>query len=330
MSGALLAVHEAEALVTRTLMRCRTGEANAASVARALVWAEANGLKGHGLSRLPSYAAQAKVGKVDGHAEPAVTRPKPGALLVDAAHGFAYPAIDRAVAALPEMARAQGVAAAAIRRSHHCGAAGAPVEALAASGLVALLFANTPAAMAPWGGTRAVYGTNPIAFACPLPGREPIVVDLSLSKVARGNILAAKQRGEAIPEGWANDAEGRPTTDADAALGGTMVPIGDAKGTALALMVELLAAGLTGATFAADATSFLDDKGGPPGTGQLIVAFDAGAFGGGAERFAALAAMIEGQPGARLPGARRLALRGKAGAEGLLVPQALLAEIERA
>ena len=143
---------------------------------------------------------------------------------------------------LPEIAREQGVAAAAIRRSHHCGAAGHPVEALAEAGLVALLFANTPAAIAPWGGKLPVYGTNPIAFACPLPGRAPIVVDLSLSKVARGNILAAKQKGEPIPEGWALDADGEPTTDAAAALKGTMLPLGDAKGTALALMVELLRA----------------------------------------------------------------------------------------
>ena len=148
---------------------------------------------------------------------------------------------------LPAVARAQGVAAAAIRRSHHCGAAGHPVERLGRSRAWSrMMFANTPAAIAPWGGSKAVFGTNPIAFACPLAGRAPIVIDLSLSKVARGNIMAAKQRGETIPEGWALDADGKPTTDPDAALRGTMVPMGDAKGTALALMVEMLAAGLTG------------------------------------------------------------------------------------
>ena len=177
-------------------------------------------------------------------------------------------------------------------------------------------------------GSRAVFGTNPIAFACPLPGREPIVVDLALSKVARGNIVAAKGRGEPIPEGWALDPEGRPTTDADAALRGTMVPLGDAKGTALALMVELLAAGLTGATYAADASTFLDTDGGPPGTGQLFVAFDPDAFGAGAlERFAALATSIEEQPGARLPGSRRLENRRRAAEEGISVADGLLAQI---
>src|SRR5215203_1450825 len=175
---AALTLAEAEEIVVAALMRANTSEPNAGSVARALVRAEAEGLKGHGLSRVPTYAAQARVGKIDGFATPQVTRPKPAA-----------------VAALPEAARAQGVAVAPIRRSHHAGAAGHPVEALAEAGLVALLFANTPAAIAPWGGSVGVFGTNPIAFACPLPDRAPIVVDLSLSKVARGNILAAKQKG---------------------------------------------------------------------------------------------------------------------------------------
>ena len=325
----VLSLEEAQRLVTDALVRCRTSEMNAASVARALVAAEADGLKGHGLSRVPSYAAQAKVGKVDGFATPAVTRPAPGVVAVDAAHGFAYPALDAALAALPEITRAQGVAVAPIRRSHHCGAAGHAVERLAEAGLVGLLFANTPAAIAPWGGSRAVFGTNPIAFACPVEGAAPIVVDLSISKVARGNILAAKQKGEPIPEGWALDEHGRPTTDPAAALKGTMLPLGDAKGTALALMVELLAAGLTGATYAAEASSFLDAEGPPPGTGQLILALDPIRLGGPGtlQRFAALAEAITAQEGARLPGARRLALRRKAAAEGLTVADSLLAEI---
>jgi (2R)-3-sulfolactate dehydrogenase (NADP+) len=324
-----LPLEEARELVAQTLMRCRTSADIADAVARALVAAEADGLKGHGLSRVPSYAAQAKVGKVDGFATPSVAHPRAGIVAVDAANGFAYPAIDVAVAALPQAARASGIAAATIRRSHHCGVAGHPVERLAQGGLVALMLANTPAAIAPWGGSRGVFGTNPIAFACPLPERPPIVVDLSLSKVARGNILAARQRGERIPEGWALDAAGRPTTNPDDALGGTMLPLGDAKGTALALAVELLAAGLTGANFASEASSFLDAEGAPPGTGQVIIAFDPEAFAGSGTfaRFAALAAAIESQPGARLPGARRIAARRKAQHQGLTVDDALLAEI---
>lgn len=325
---ATLTLTEAEALAADALVRCGTLEPAARSVARALVGAEADGLKGHGLSRVAPYAAQVRAGKVVGDALPRAERPRPGLLAVDAAHGFAYPAIDLALEALPTMAREQGIAAAGIRRSHHCGAAGRPVEALAEQSCVALLFANTPAAMAPWGGRRAVFGTNPLAFACPLPGRAPIVVDLALSKVARANIVGAAKRGEAIPEGWALDAEGHPTTDAKAALAGTMVPLGDAKGTALALMVEVLAAGLVGARFADEASSFLDAEGDPPGTGQLIIAIDAAALSPHApERFAALAGAIEGQDGARLPGARRLGLRQRAAEAGLDLPDALVAEI---
>jgi (2R)-3-sulfolactate dehydrogenase (NADP+) len=324
-----LTLAEGEELVVRTLTRCRTDAANARSVARALVGAEAEGQKGHGLSRLPSYAAQAKIGKVDGFAKPELAWSRPAAAMVDAMNGFAYPAIDLSVAALPQAARDNGLAAAAINCSHHCGVVGHPVEQLAQTGLMALMFANTPAAIAPWGGAKAVFGTNPIAFSCPLPDNPPIVVDLSLSKVARGNILAAKQKGEKIPVGWALDVAGKPTTDPTAALAGTMLPLGDAKGTALALMVELLAAGLSHANFAAEASSFLDAKGPPPGTGQLLIAFDASAFGGTLDHFAALAASIEAQPGARLPGARRLAARAKAAREGVTVTDALLAEIAK-
>jgi (2R)-3-sulfolactate dehydrogenase (NADP+) len=322
-----LTIVQAVDLVAQTLERCRTGPDNARCVARALAAAEADGLTGHGLSRLPSYAAQAKAGKVDGFAVPQTRRPRPGAAMIDAGYGFAFPAIALAESILPEMARSAGIACAGITRSHHCGAAGHPVERLAQAGLVAMLFANTPGAIAPWGGAKPAFGTNPIAFACPLPGAPPIVVDLSLSKVARGNILAARQKGERIPIGWALDASGAPTADPDAALAGTMVPLGDAKGTALALMVELLAAGLTGANYAAEASSFLDAQGPPPGTGQLIIAFDPDAFDGGLAHFARLAAMIEAQPGARLPGTRRLAARAEAQRDGLSVGDALLRDI---
>ena len=161
MTDKTIPITEAEALVAAALVRCRTGEANAAVVARALVAAEADGLKGHGLSRVASYAAQAKVGKIDGFATPIATQPRPAVLVVDAAHGFAYPALDLAIARLPEITRAAGVASAAIHRSHHAGVAGAPVERLAEQGFVALLFANTPAAMAPWGRTCGRFRHEP-------------------------------------------------------------------------------------------------------------------------------------------------------------------------
>jgi (2R)-3-sulfolactate dehydrogenase (NADP+) len=314
-----LSFADAERKVAEVFTAAGASAANAASVAQALITAEADGLKGHGLSRVPTYLAMLKSGKIDGQAVPIARQPKPGVLAIDAAHGFAYPAIDLAVVELPELARRQGVVAAPIRRSNHCGAAGFHVERLAEQGLVALLFANTPGAIAPWGGSKPVFGTNPIAFAAPMPGREPLVIDMALSKVARGPIVAAKQKGQSIPEGWALDADGKPTTDPAAALAGTMVPLGDAKGATLAMMVEILAAALVGTHFAFQASSFLDAEGGPPDTGQLILAIDPQSMGGNwfAERMRLLAQAIEEQPGTRLPGMRRYGLRAKARAEGI-------------
>ena len=319
---------EAEALVAGALERNRTAKDNARVVAKALVLAEADGIKTHGLLRTAFYAAQAKAGKVDGFATPSAKKPRPGVAVIDANNGFAYPAIEVALSLLPKMTAECGIAAAGIGRSHHCGAVGHHAERLADAGLVALFFANGPAAMAPWGGKTAVFGTNPIAFACPLEGREPIVVDLSLSKVARGNVMAAAKKGEPIPEGWALDVDGNPTTDANVALAGTMVPLGDAKGTALALMVELIAAGMTGSNFAAEASSYFDAEGPPSMTGQFIIAIDPAVFASGVERFAVLARSIEDQQGARLPGMRRYALRKKAETAGLAVSDALLAELK--
>jgi (2R)-3-sulfolactate dehydrogenase (NADP+) len=319
---------EAEALVAGALERNRTSKENARVVAKALVLAEADGIKTHGLLRTAFYSAQAKAGKVDGFATPNAKKPRPGVLTIDANNGFAYPAIDLALNALPEMTAASGIGAAGVGRSHHCGAIGHHVERLADQGLVAMFFANGPAAMAPWGGKTAVFGTNPIAFACPLPDRKPIVIDLSLSKVARGNVMAAAKKGEPIPEGWALDMDGKPTTDANTALAGTMMPLGDAKGTALALMVELIAAGLTGSNFAAEASSYFDAEGPPSMTGQFIIALDPAVFASGVERFAVLARSIEEQDGARLPGMRRYVLRRRAEVEGLAVGDTLLAELK--
>lgn len=330
MPDTVMSPDDAADLVRRALEASDVAEGNARAVAEALVAAEIDGQKGHGLSRVASYAAQARSGKVDGHAVAQVERKAPAFLRVDAGHGFAYPALDRAIEALVPLAADTGIAAAGVTRSHHCGQLARHVERLADRGCVALMVANTPKAMAPWGGSAPLFGTNPIAFAAPRPGGAPIVIDLSLSKVARGKVMAAAKAGEAIPEGWALDADGNPTTDPNAALKGTMVPAADAKGAALALIVEILAATLTGASHSFEASSFFEAEGQPPGVGQMLIAFDSARVGGkgyGA-RIRALVEAIEAQEGARLPGARRLELRARALAEGLTVAPALVAEIE--
>jgi (2R)-3-sulfolactate dehydrogenase (NADP+) len=323
-----ITIEALEALISAALAASRTSPANASSVARALTQAETDGQKGHGLSRVPTYAAQARAGKVDGYAVPSLHQSRPATLMVDAGHGFAFPAFDLAIDRLPELARTNGIAAAGFVRSHHFGVVGRHVERLAETGLLALAFGNTPRAIAPWGGKRALYGTSPLAFAAPQRDAPPLVVDMALSQVARGKILTAAQRGEPVPADWAVDEDGRPTTDAKAALKGALQPIGGAKGAALALMVEVLAVALTGARFGFEASSFFDAEGPPPGVGQLLVAIDPGAFAGREQfldRIGALAGMIDAD-GARLPGSRRLALRAKAAREGLQVDAALLAE----
>ena len=209
-----LPIEDAETLVANALIASGAAPAPALSTARALVGAEIDGQAGHGLSRVGSYCAQVAAGKVTGDAVPTVDRRLPGWIAVDAAHGFAFPAFDLAIDAVSAAAAETGIATAAVFRSHHCGQAGRHVERLADRGCVGLLFANTPEAMAPWGGSKPLFGTNPIAFAAPRRDAESLVIDLSLSTVARGKVMAAARKGEPIPEGWALDADGNPTTAA--------------------------------------------------------------------------------------------------------------------
>ena len=151
--------------------------------------------------------------------------------------GLPIQPLDLAISELTTLAKETGIAAASIFRSHHFGQAGYHAERLAGNGLVALVFGNSPKAIAPWGGSKGIFGTNPIAFAAPRTNNPPLLIDLSLSKVARGKVMVAQQRGESIPDDWALDENGQPTTDPGAALQGTMLPMGGAKGAALVLMV---------------------------------------------------------------------------------------------
>ena len=324
-----LSLAEAEALCTRALVASNTSESNARSTAQALVSAQADGQLGHGLSRVPSYSAQARSGKVDGHATPSLEQVTPALIRIDARSGFAYPAIDLACDHLPVMAAELGIATASVYHSHHLGQAGAHAERLANEGLAAMVFSNSPKAITFWGGRQPTMGTNPIAFAAPRAGHEPLVIDMSLSKVARGKVLAAKRAGETIPASWALDAAGQPTTDPEAAMQGSMLPIGDAKGAALVLMVEILAAALTGSRFGYEASSFFDGEGEPPHVGHVLIAFNPDMMSGGGfdSRLADILSELERTDGARLPGSRRLANRARAASEGLEIPPGLHAEI---
>lgn len=330
MSAAVaLSLVDAERLAATALMRAGVSETAAHSTARALVAAERDGQKGHGLSRVSSYVGQVRCGKVKTDASPLVRRLSPSATLIDAGHGFAFPAIDLAVEELETLARKSVIAMAAIRRSHHFGQAGAHVERLAEKGFVAFMFGNSPKAMAFWGGKAPMIGTNPVAFAAPLPDGAPLVIDLALSVAARGKVMAAQKSGASIPPDWAFDAEGRATTDPAAALKGSMAPVGGAKGAALALMIEVVAAALTASNFGFEASSFLDGEGPPPDVGQVLIAIDHGPLSGGAylPRMTALLEAMAMEEGVRMPGVTRLTNRAAAATAGLTVAPALFAEL---
>lgn len=329
MSKNRLSLQEAHDLVVAALVASNTSPENAASVARALVAAEASGQSGHGLSRVPSYASQSRSGKVDGFAKPEMSTTSPGILRIDAMLGFAYPAFELAIEALPERARSQGIAMAVVARSHHFGQGGAHCEALAEKGLVNFVFGNTTKSIAPWGSNKPLFGTNPIAFGAPVPGGAPLVIDLAVSKVARGKIMAAEKTGSSIPEGWALDVDGNPTTNATAAMAGTMVPIGEAKGAALAMMIEVLGACLVGASLGFETSSLFNGDGPAPDLGQVIIAIDPGqsSLGVYGERIAVLMDAVDSAEGARIPGSKRFGLRKKAEREGVVIPGPILAEI---
>jgi len=321
-----LSLAEVDALTMRALTACNTREDNARIVTDSVVASEADGIHSHGLARLPTYCAHARCGKIDGQATPSCERVGPAALVVDVCDGFAHPGIELGFADLVPLAKQTGVATMAVTNSYNCGVVGYHVERLAGHGLVALGFVNAPASIAPWGGAKPVFGTNPIAFAAPRGAGPPLVIDQSSSVVARSEVIVHAQTGEPIPEGWALDRDGKPTTDASAALdGGSMVPLGGYKGAGLALIVEVMAAAMTGANFAYQASSFADNEGGSPRTGQFFIALDPGRFAGpgfGA-RLDELLARMTAEPGARLPGARRLAARERTARGGVTIRKTL-------
>ncbi len=319
-------------LAERALARAGAGAESAAVTARALVAAEAQGLSSHGISRVPQYALHLRNGRADGNAVPAVTKSRGAALLVDAKSGLAFPACAMAVAEAVRRARELGVAFAGVTNSHHFGVAAHHLAPVAAAGMVGLAFGNSPAAMSAASGRRPLFGTNPIAAVFPRPAAPSLTIDLSLSEVARGKVMVAARQGAPIPLGWALDRDGMPTTDANAALTGSMLPMGGIKGAMLALVVELLVCSLTGAAFGFEADSFFVDEGNRPRLGQAFLVVNPDALVGRDvyfERIETLVAAMLDDPGVRLPGVRREALAATAAREGLEIAPALADELAR-
>lgn len=329
-STTIVSVDEITELATRALMASNVSMSNARSVANSIAAAERDGQEIVGLSYLPTYCEHAACGKVDGHAIPRLEQLTSAALHVDAGCGFAHPAIELALGALRAAGHAHGIAALSIGNSYACGSLGYFVEDLARDGLVALMTANTSPTIAAYGGKGPFFGTNPIAFAVPRAASDPLVIDQSSSVVAKVAVIDAHKRGVKLPDGWAVDADGRPTNDATAAMSGALLPIGGYKGSSLALMVDVLSAGLTRSHWSFEASSFGSNDGGPPRTGQFFIVLDPHLFGGDgfAARLETMLAAMLGTPGLRLPGDRRLDAR-KRHLDGIAITDSLLAQIER-
>jgi (2R)-3-sulfolactate dehydrogenase (NADP+) len=326
-----LRVEAIEELARNALARAGASEVAAASLARAVAAAERDGIASHGLAYLPTYCEHLGCGKVLADALPRLEQTAPAALSVDAGAGFAHPAIDMGFAALVPLARREGVALLAIHNSYNCGVLGYHTERLACEGLLALGFTNAPASIAASGGRKPVLGTNPWSVAAPDgKGGAALVIDQSASVVAKSEVMKKAREGEPIPIGWALGPDGEPTTDPKVGLSGTMMPAGGYKGVGSALLVELMAACLSGATLGAKASPFSGTAGGPPRTGQLFIAIapQISSRGEFVSRLETLLALIAAEAGTHLPGSRRRAARERSLREGVRVDAGLLEKVE--
>jgi (2R)-3-sulfolactate dehydrogenase (NADP+) len=266
-----LSLEQATGLCRMAALGVGASEEVAHALAAASVAAESEGKGALGLSHFIDYLEALEAGRMDGRAEPVVTRPALAVYLSDARGGAAHTAFDRTVGDLAKAARLFGVALFSQRNAYTCGALGYFTGRLAAHGLVALAATNGPALLAGSGSIRPVYCTNPLSFAAPSADGPPLVIDQSSSATAFVNIRRAAENGEKIPEGWALDAGGNPTTDPAAAMKGALVAFGGQRGANIALMVEVLAAGLSGANWSLDAPSFAAGHENP-GTGLFALA----------------------------------------------------------
>src|SRR5881394_200474 len=319
-------------LATSALKRAGANDRMAEAAARHLVRAEEQGLPTHGMSRVPFYCGMLRRGRADGAAEPRMQAERAGACLIDNHDGLPYVSAQWAVEEAIQRARRNGIAFAGITNSAHVGVLGVHLAPVAEAGMVGFAFTNSPAAIPAWGGKKPLFGTDPVAGIFPRKGKAPIVVDLALTTVVRGKIMMAMRKGEKIPEGWALDRNGKPTTDPKEAIEhGSLFPIGGAKGAMLALMFELMCAALTGSAIGPEADSFFSEEGNKPKIGQAFLAIDPSALAGMDryfERVEAVVTRMLADPEVRLPGARRFAAEASA-KKGIEVPDELLAQIEK-
>lgn len=318
-----IALDEIESTVKSALVAHGAEAWIAAHMADAVRVAESYGNKICGLYYVESYCQQLMSGRVKGDAIPDVSRPRAGLVQVDARFGFAQPAFARALPMALAAARECGVATLAVGHAHTCTSLGYFTEQIARAGMIGFGLTNaTPIVAAPGGKTR-VIGTNPIAFAVP-DGKGGVAMqfDQSTTTVALGKITMAKAAGDRIPEGWALDKDGIPTTDPEAALQGSLVSMGGYKGWGFGLMAELLAAGMTGSLASVDVKPLKAAEGAPHDLGQYYMLIDAGASDAFADRLTRVAETVALDEGARIPGA------GKTPMDPVDVPDAVWAQMQ--
>ena len=322
-------IAELRGVARAALLRHGCDAENADAVAQVMARADSDGAASHGLFRLGGYLASLSSGKVDGAARPSITSLAPSVLRVDGHGGFAPLAMEAARGALAPLARTQGMAAAAVVNVHHFSALWVDIEALVQGGLVAMCFTAFMPSVAPAGGSRPFFGTNPMAFGWPRPGGETMIFDQASAAMARGEIQIAARDGLAVAPGTGIGPDGAPTTDPALILQGAQLPFAGHKGSAIALMVELLAGGLLGQPFSVEAGEQDNHDGGPPRGGVLLLAFDPGSF-GDADGWQAHAEgffqRLLGLDGVRLPGDRRARNRERIVLQGVQLPAALWRE----
>jgi delta1-piperideine-2-carboxylate reductase len=303
---------------------------NIAAIAETIVASERDGVRSHGLLRLQGFVHSIEIGWADGRAQPQIISEAPGLLLVDAQNGFAQTALAHVRSKLVSMARSNGTATLLTRNSHHFAALWPDIEDFAVAGFVALTCVNSKKRMAAWGGRRPVTGTNAMAFACPRPGHPPLVWDQSSSVLSQGEVLLAASKGEKVALGVGCDANGVQTTSASAILnGGALLPFGGNKGASIAVMIEILAAALTGGPFAFEDQSPSETATTSKG-GQFLLLIDpARADAAFAVRISSLVEAIKASGAGRLPGERRHNTRSTNIREGIEVDPATYASLVR-
>ncbi len=294
-------------LAIKTLTSSGATEENALPLAKGIIQAELDGIKSHGFHYLPIYCLHLSCNKVKGDASPKTNHKSNVALSVNADNGFAHRAISIGFKDLIPAAKENGIASLGISNSYNCGVLGYHTKKIAEEKLIGIGFTNAPASIAPLGGIKPVIGTNPFSVAINNQGSVKILIDQSASVIAKSEIAVRAKSGESIPTGWAFGPDGKDTTDPSIALKGTMAPSGGYKGFGVGLFVEIMAACLTGSNLGIEASSFADNTGGPPGTGQFFIAINPDKFSDGFEnKISSLVNAVETQEGTRIPGSKRM------------------------